>query len=101
MLEKIQSCIEEINLEYLTEFAVTNESPLEELQKVLSYLEGKCKSENITFVHGIGKLKSKLQKQIEALKKFSARREKYDPCNQLFEGRNTIQKPTRMQPSCI
>lgn len=92
MFEKIQSCIEEINLDYLTEFVVTKENPLAGLQEVLSYLEEKRERENIVFVHGIGKRKSKLQKQIEALREFGARQEKYDLCNQLFEGRNSYSR---------
>lgn len=92
MFEKIQTYISEINSDYLTEFVVTKEKPLEGLQKALAYLEEKRKSENIAFVHGIGKRKSKLQRQIENLKEFKTRQEKYDFHNQLFEERNSYSK---------
>jgi transposase len=92
MYEKIQSCIKEINATYETEFNVSKETLLNDLTIVLSYLEDKRQQEQIEFVKGIGKRKSKLQKFTEALQEFYARQEQYTAHNQLFNGRNSYSK---------
>jgi len=92
MLVKIQSLIEEINLTYITSFTVTKETLLSDIKTVLSYLEEKRQKEQIEFVQGIGKRKSKLQKFMEGLQGFYERQEKYDSYNQLFKGRNSYSK---------
>ncbi|AFM39258.1 transposase [Desulfosporosinus acidiphilus SJ4] len=92
MFLKIQSCLEEINLTYLKDFNVTKETLLKDLKTAISYLEEKCQQEQIEFVHGIGKRKSKLQKFIESLKEFYTRQEKYNAHHQFFEGRNSYSK---------
>jgi len=92
MFVKIQSLIEEINLSYITSFTVTKDNLLGDLKTVLSYLEEKRQQEQIEFVRGIGKRKSKLQKFMEELQVFYERQEKYDAHNQLFEGRNSYSK---------
>lgn len=92
MFVKIQSCIEEINLAYMRSFTVTKETLLNDLKTVLSYLEEKRKQEQIEFVHGIGKRKTKLQKFTEELQDFYERQEKYDVHNRIFEGRNSYSK---------
>lgn len=92
MFEKIQSCIEEINTIYETGFKVSKETLLNDLNIVLTYLKDKREQEQIEFVKGIGKRKSKLQKFTEALQEFYARQEQYNAHNQLFEGRNSYSK---------
>lgn len=92
MLEKIQSLIEKINLAYMTSFIVSKETLLKDLKRVLSYLEEKRQQEQIEFVQGTGKRKSKLQKFMEELQVFYERQEKYDTHNKLFEGRNSYSK---------
>ncbi len=92
MFLKIQSCLEEINLSYLKNFNVTKETLLKDLKVVLSYLEEKRQQEQIQFVHGIRKRKSKLQKFTEDVKKFYTRQEKYNRHNQFFKGRNSYSK---------
>lgn len=92
MFVKIQSCIEEINSTYMTGLKVTKETLLDDLKITLSYLEEKREQEQMVFVHGIGKRKSKLQKFTEELQEFYNRQEKYDTHNQLFEGRNSYSK---------
>lgn len=92
MFEKIKSCIEELNTEYSTDFAITKESVLKDLEKVLTFLEDKRKEDNIEFVYGTGKQKSGLQKYTEKFQEFKERKEKYDRHNQLFEGRNSYSK---------
>ena len=92
MFDKIQACIQAINLDYLTNFIVSKENIVEELEKILSYLQQIREKDQIEFVHGIGKRKSKLQKYYESIKDFKERQEKYDRCNQLFEARNSYSK---------
>jgi len=92
MFDKIQSCIQEINLDYMTDFAVEKGNVSEVLQKILIYLDEKKEKEQVQFVHGIGKRKTKLQKYYERIKNFKERQEKYNACNKLFEGRNSYSK---------
>lgn len=92
MFMKIQSCVEEINQAYMKNFIVNKETLLADIKTVLSYLEDKRQEEQIEFVHGIGKRKSKLQKYMEGLQVFYERQEKYDTHNRLFEGRNSYSK---------
>lgn len=92
MFVKIQSCLEEINLTYMTDLKVAKDTLLDDLKVALTYLEEKRQQEQIEFVHGIGKRKSKLQKFTEQVQEFYNRQEKYNIHNQLFEGRNSYSK---------
>lgn len=92
MFIKIQACIKEINLIYMTDFTITKETLLDDLKNILSYMEERKQKEQIEFVHGTGKRKSKLQKFTEALQVFYERQEKYNTHNKLFEGRNSYSK---------
>jgi len=92
MFEKILACIEKINLTYMTNFAVAKGTLMDDMQKVLDYINGKIKEENIEIVHGIGKRKSVLQKFKEELESFCGRQEKYNSHNKLFQGRNSYSK---------
>lgn len=92
MLVKIQTCIEKINVEYKANFAVAKETILEDIRKVLDYINEKIEEENIVLVQGIGKRKSKLQKFKEELEVFYDRQEKYNMHNGLFLGRNSYSK---------
>lgn len=92
MFEKIQTCVQSINLEYSTDFKVTKENIINELVNILDHLNEKRQKEQIEFVHGIGKRKSKLQKHYESIQDFKERQERYNGCNQLFEGRNSYSK---------
>ncbi|KXG43238.1 hypothetical protein [Tepidibacillus decaturensis] len=92
MYVNIQSFIEEMNLAYETNFKVTKETLLDDLRVILTHLEEKRKQEQIEFVHGIGKRKTKLQKLTEELQTYYERQERYNTHNQLFEGRNSYFK---------
>lgn len=92
MYIKIQSCIEEINQSYQTGFKITKETLMDDLQTVLDYLEDKRQQEQIEFVYGIGKRKTKLQKLTEELQDFQKRQEQYNIHNRIFEGRNSYSK---------
>ena len=92
MFVKIQSCIESINLTYMTNFAVAKDTLLEDIKKALDYVNEKIQEEQIELVHGIGKRKSALQKFKEELESFYERQEKYNTHNKLFQGRNSYAK---------
>lgn len=92
MYLKIQSCIEETNEAYQTGFKITKETLMDDLKAVLAYLEDKRQREQIEFVYGIGKRKSKLQKFTEEFKTFHERQEQYNTHKQIFEERNSYSK---------
>lgn len=92
MFIKIQSCVESINLTYMTDFFVNKETLIYDIEKILKYLEEKRTKEQVQFVHGIGKRKSKLQRFTEELEIFYERQKNYNSHNHLFEGRNSYSK---------
>lgn len=92
MFEKIQSYMEEVNLAYATNFSISKECIVSDLQKVIEYLEEKRRLENVEFVYGTGKRKLPLQRFMEKFREFKKRQEQYDFHNQLFEGRNSYSK---------
>ena len=57
--------------------------------KLLEQLEAKV---DFSFVHGRGKRKSELQRDIEQLRELLARKEKYQRYNKTFRGRNSFSK---------
>ncbi len=101
MYVKIQSCIEQINLTYMTGFKVNKETLLYDLKAVLAYLEDKRQQERIEFVHGIGKRKSKLQNLTEELQSFYERQENTIPTINCLKEETAIPRLIRMRPSCI
>jgi transposase len=92
MFLKIQSCLEAINLAYMTTFAVAKDTVLDDIKKALDYIIDKIQQENVEIVHGIGKRKSALQKFKEELEAFFERQRKYNDHNKLFQGRNSYSK---------
>ena len=58
----------------------------------LEILTELAKTNNITFVHGRGKRKSQLQRDIETLTSFVQRKQKYEGYNETFQGRNSFSK---------
>ena len=81
---KIRVLIAEINSRYATE--ITDETPLDE---ILDFLKNK---QTQAFVHGRGKRKSQLQRDIETLGEYISRNEKYEKYNETFAGRNSFSK---------
>ena len=59
------------------------------LEELLNALEEKAE---FPFVHGRGKRKSELQRDIEQLREISARKRKYELYNETFRGRNSFSK---------
>ena len=62
------------------------------LQTVLSDLKLIAQSNGIKFVHGIGKRKTSIQKQIETIEDYKSRLQKYETSNAIFKGRNSYSK---------
>lgn len=91
--EKIKSFIKDFNLDYNTEYIVS-EKKVESiyLQEILKFLNEKKKNENIVFVTGKGKRKTKIQREIEVLEECIKKQSKYDSYNDTFEGRNSFSK---------
>ena len=92
MFIKVQSCVESINLTYMTNFSVNKETLICDIEKILKYLEEEKIKGQIQFVHGIGKRKSKLQRFTEELESFHERQKNYNSHNEVFEGRNSYSK---------
>jgi len=62
------------------------------LQTVLSDLLLIAQSNGVEFVHGIGKHKTSIQKQIETIEDYKSRLQKYETSNAIFKGRNSYSK---------
>lgn len=91
--EKIKKFIEDFNVDYSTKYIVSEEKvEVTYLQKILGFLNQKKQSENIVFVAGKGKRKTKIQRAIETLEEFVAKQLKYDSYNSTFDGRNSFSK---------
>lgn len=89
---KVTELIDQINTHYLTQVNFDKSQPYRSLEEASKFLKAKQIEENITFVHGIGKRKSLLQKFIEQAEEFLNRQQKYDEANKLFQGRNSYSK---------
>ncbi|MGY0372183.1 IS1182 family transposase [Clostridium sp. JNZ J1-5] len=91
--EKIKKFIEDFNKEYSTQYIISEEKvKTSYLQKILEFLNQKKDSEDIVFVTGKGKRKTKLQRHIELLEEFIKKQSKYDDYNNIFDGRNSFSK---------
>ncbi|AUJ26520.1 transposase [Virgibacillus dokdonensis] len=93
MYTKWQALLEQINTTYCQIFTSPYETFLEDLKKVLVFLEKVKAKENITFVYGKGKRKTVLQRYHEQVKEMLQRKEHYDTSNQIMgEKRNSYSK---------
>jgi len=92
MFLKIESLVKEVNVAYGTSFTINKETLLSDIEKILAYLEEIRQKDQIEFVSGIGKRKSKIQKLIETFQTFYDRQAQYNIHNELFNGRNSYSK---------
>lgn len=92
MLPNIQKIVNEINNEYFTNFKITPENRTADLQRVVDYLDEYCYENNVAFVFGRGKRKSRHQKFYEITRKFLDRQLLYDLHNSRFGNRNSYSK---------
>ena len=91
--EKVKNIIEEINVDFHTEYTVSEaKADVDYLQEILAFLKEIKEQQNIEFVNGKGKRKTKIQRVIENLSDFIERQKKYDDYNKIFDGRNSFSK---------
>ena len=92
--DKVTKIVEEINFDFKTEFIIIPETKIEVsyLKQILRLLNEKREKENIEFVSGKGKRKTKIQRCIESLEDVLERQIKYDGYNSTFNGRNSFSK---------
>ncbi|MBC8059696.1 MAG: IS1182 family transposase [Clostridiaceae bacterium] len=91
--EKIKKIIEEINTDFHKEYIISEpKAEVEYLQEILAFLKEIKEQQNIEFVNGKGKRKTKIQRVIESLSDFIERQKKYDDYNKIFDGRNSFSK---------
>ncbi|SFD50664.1 IS1182 family transposase [Clostridium uliginosum] len=69
-----------------------NKILVSDIDNILNELKLRKENENIEFVYGKGKRKSKLQKYTELLENFVEKQSKYDEYNSIFNGRNSFSK---------
>nr|WP_263488092.1 transposase [Clostridium sp. FP2] len=100
--EKIKENIEKINFEFKTEYIISEpEAKIEYLQEILKFLNKNREHENIEFVHGQGKRKTKIQKFIENLSEFIEKQKNMMIIPKLLMGEIVFQKLIKIQPLCI
>lgn len=93
LLEKVKNFIEEVNVDFKTTFEIPDSKVnVENLKMVLVFLNKKKIEENIEFVEGKGKRKSKIQRAVEKIEEFIEKQAKYDDYNGTFDGRNSFSK---------
>ena len=92
MFQKIQEAVSRLNQEYIQSFFVTEDTRIQDLQKICRFLEQICKEQHIVFVHGRGKRKSQNQKYLELFRRFLERQMIYDWHTASFQGRNNYCK---------
>lgn len=91
--DKIMKEIKEVNDFFKTKFTITDSKvEISELQDILDFLNKKKTEENIEFVNGKGKRKSKIQRFVESFTEFLEKQRKYDSYNDTFDGRNSFSK---------
>lgn len=91
--EKIKKVLVNLSLEFHIKIEKSEDKiTVNTIMKILYELEDIKIANNIEFVHGKGKRKSKLQKYIEGLNEFIEKQSKYDNYNTIFNGRNSFSK---------
>ena len=85
--EKMADLQTDLTARYLSEIPTgTN------LDACYEILTAQAKAKNINFVHGRGKRKTQLQRDIETLESYLERKQKYEGYNETFQGRNSFSK---------
>ena len=93
LYEKIKKLIQEININFNTEYIISEpKAEVEYLKGILDCLKKIKERENIEFVNGKGKRKTIIQRFVESLTEFIERQEKYNCYSESFDGRNSFSK---------
>lgn len=91
--EKMKEILENLKTDLNIEFVVPEDKiSVQFVNDILSKLMEIKNNENIEFVSGKGKRKSKIQKYVESLNEFLDKQSKYDDYNKIFDGRNSFSK---------
>ena len=100
MLQKILNSANELNVQYGTAFGVSEETRVQDLQAILGFLVEQHRQTGQDFVHGTGRRKSILQKQIEFFQTYLERQKSYDRHRSLVGVATVIPKQIRTPHSC-
>ena len=92
MFQRIQESIQLLNREYLQDFSTVPETRMQDLQKIVLFLEERCRTDSTVFVHGCGKRKSRNQRYLEFFRRFLERQTIYDWHTASSQGRNNYCK---------
>jgi len=92
MLHKIKEALELLNQEYITSFSIGEDSRLEDLQKVVNFLNDFCLEHKVDFVYGRGRRKTIHQRYFEMFHRFLERQTTYTKHHGNFNGRNNYSK---------
>ncbi len=65
-------------MEYLQDFSIFPETRTQDLQKIVLFLEERCRTDNTVFVHGHGKRKNRNQRYVELFRRFLERQTLYN-----------------------
>lgn len=91
--EKVKKLVDSLNKDFQTDFKISEQTiEVKELHVILDFFNKKKEEENIEFVNGKGKRKTKVQRIIEVLEDCIAKQAKYDDYNNTFNGRNSFSK---------
>ena len=85
--QKMSNLQSELAARYLEEIPAG--TPLDTCYDILM---AQATTQNISFVHGRGKRKTQLQRDIETLESYLQRKHKYEGYNTIFQGRNSFSK---------
>ena len=92
LLQKLADFVAECELLYDIKIVYGNTIKIKHVKKLRKKLYALKKTENIVFVHGIGKRKTPLQKSIETLESYLNRLKKYNQQIHICAGRNSYSK---------
>lgn len=84
---KLETLIAHLTDNYLAEIPTGTDA-----QGCYEMLTNLARSQNISFVHGRGRRKSQIQRDIELLESYLIRKTKYEGYNKKFKGRNSFSK---------
>ena len=92
LLQKLADFVAECELLYDIKIVYGNTIKIKHVKKLRKKLYALKETENIVFVHGIGKRKTPLQKSIETLESYLNRLKKYNQQIHICAGRNSYSK---------
>lgn len=92
MYSKMETVISLVNQEYMQSFALATENRTADLQKIMDFVDGYCKKNNISFVYGRGKRKSIHQRYHKLFRHFLDRQQLYDLHHSRFGDQNSYFK---------